>query len=138
VLAGSLSDLLDGALGRRLRATSATGRLLDPVADKVFVLAVVATLCWEGSVEIWQMALVGARDLAVGIGSAWMFLREGPSAREKMLPTRLGKVTTAAQCVFVVSVLAFGVVVLPLFVVTAICSFVAAGDYVRRYVTGRT
>ena len=38
IIAAALSDLADGASSRQLQVTSSTGRFLDPVADKVFVL----------------------------------------------------------------------------------------------------
>src|SRR5205809_7088713 len=53
VAAGALSDLADGALSRQLHAASAVGRILDPVADKALVLAVVVTLLVQGTLRPW-------------------------------------------------------------------------------------
>src|SRR4051812_46302511 len=41
--AAALTDFLDGWLARRVHATSKWGALLDPIADRVFVLTVVGT-----------------------------------------------------------------------------------------------
>src|SRR5437899_600767 len=62
VLLAALTDLADGAVSRCLRATGTSGRILDPVADKVFVLSVVVTLLFEERLRLWQVALIGQRD----------------------------------------------------------------------------
>ena len=49
VVAGA-TEFLDGAPSRLGHVSGAMGRLLDPIADKVFVLAVLATLMAEGRV----------------------------------------------------------------------------------------
>lgn len=136
VVAGAASDLLDGLLSRRLHATSAAGRLLDPVADKLFVFSVVGTLWWQEQIALWQLALVGIRDLATLAGSAWMFLREGWAARGEMTPKFSGKITTAVQFVFLLSVLYYETVMHSLFAITVVCSCWAAVDYVTRYARG--
>ena len=42
------SPFLDSYLARRLRQTSALGRVLDPVADRLYILAVVVGLALRG------------------------------------------------------------------------------------------
>ena len=44
VLVAALSDAFDGFAARRLHAESDTGQLLDPIADRTFVLLVAGTL----------------------------------------------------------------------------------------------
>lgn len=105
VLAAAVTDLLDGASGRLFRACSTTGRVLDPVADKVFVAAVVVTLLGEGVLAWWELALVGLRDLAVFVGAAGGFLLRDWDAFRRMSPTPLGKAATAAQFVFLLVLL---------------------------------
>jgi len=71
VAAAAASDLVDGAISRKFYGTSALGRLLDPIADKTFLLMVVGTLWMEGSLALWQVALLGLREwvaLAIGMG----------------------------------------------------------------------
>src|SRR5262249_33091889 len=68
VLVATLTDLLDGASGRLLGACSTTGRVLDPIADKVFLTSVVVTLLVERMLEVGEVVLVGLRDLAVLAG----------------------------------------------------------------------
>src|SRR5262245_33205597 len=94
VIAAALSDLLDGDVRRWLHAVSPVGRTLEPVADKVFVLAVVGTLMYEGWLEVWEVILVGVRDLAVLAGAGWALVGRDWSAFGRMAPTGLGKATT--------------------------------------------
>ena len=63
VFAAALSDALDGASSRWLRAASHTGRMLDPIADKAFVLGVVGTLLCEEMLGWREVILLSLRDL---------------------------------------------------------------------------
>lgn len=75
-IAALLSDVLDGALARRLGASSETGRLLDSWADLLIALVSFAgaTLLWPDTMreEAGYFALVLA---ALVIPNAWGLLR---------------------------------------------------------------
>lgn len=75
-IAALLSDVLDGALARRLGASSETGRLLDSWADLLIALVAFAgaTLLWPDTMreEAGYFALVLA---ALVIPNAWGLLR---------------------------------------------------------------
>lgn len=47
--AAAVSDWLDGYLARRLKLGSPLGRMLDPIADKLLVGALLVVLAWNGS-----------------------------------------------------------------------------------------
>jgi len=67
-LAACVSDFLDGWLARRHGATSALGQLLDPMADKLIVAAVLIMLAAEPPeprVPAWMAVVIVARELAV-------------------------------------------------------------------------
>jgi CDP-diacylglycerol---glycerol-3-phosphate 3-phosphatidyltransferase len=49
------SDWLDGYLARKWNQTSPLGRMLDPIADKLLVGLLIATLAWDGSLSAWDM-----------------------------------------------------------------------------------
>lgn len=49
------SDWLDGYLARKWNQSSPLGRMLDPIADKLLVGLVIATLAWDGSLSGWDM-----------------------------------------------------------------------------------
>ena len=60
-----ISDLLDGMLARRLDSVSEVGKILDPLADKIFVGLVVITMAAYGLIPIWFLAIIIARDLII-------------------------------------------------------------------------
>ena len=59
------TDQVDGWLARRSGTSSSLGKLLDPVADKVLVLAALVMLIGEGVAPAWMVALVVAREILV-------------------------------------------------------------------------
>ncbi|MBI2982725.1 MAG: CDP-alcohol phosphatidyltransferase family protein [Chloroflexi bacterium] len=63
--AAALTDALDGALARKLRASSALGAFLDPLADKVLVLGTLGGLLARGAVDPLPVGLILVREIAV-------------------------------------------------------------------------
>jgi phosphatidylglycerophosphate synthase len=127
VLAG-LTDVADGASARLLGAGSRAGRILDPIADRVFLLGVVATLVFEGSLGITEAVLIGLRDGVMLAGAGWLLTRGDWARFGRLRPRLLGKLTTAAQLLFLLLVICRQR--LPLvFLGTAVLSGLAALDY---------
>ena len=56
----AFSDWIDGYLARAWNQGSAFGRMLDPIADKLLVGILIATLAWDGSFSGWDMVPVSA------------------------------------------------------------------------------
>lgn len=69
--AAGVSDFLDGYLARRWNQTTRLGRLLDPAADRLLTLAVVAGLGWREVIPWWLVAALVARDVLVGAALWW-------------------------------------------------------------------
>jgi len=59
------TDQADGWLARRRGTSSPLGKLLDPVADKVLVLAALVMLIGEGVAPAWMVALIVVREILV-------------------------------------------------------------------------
>jgi phosphatidylglycerophosphate synthase len=129
VLVAVVTDVFDGAASRWLHATSTTGRILDPVADKVFILSAVGTLVWEGTLGLGEAVLVGLRDLTVLAGGAWLWFRQGQPGLRGMAPTLLGKVVTGAQFGFFLVLLLYPAGAFFWMVPTVILSGLAAVHY---------
>jgi CDP-diacylglycerol--glycerol-3-phosphate 3-phosphatidyltransferase len=88
------TDQVDGWLARRRNETSAFGSLLDPIADKVLVLAALVMLIAEGVAPAWMIAAIVAREIAVS------GLRLAALERGVVIGARdLGKLKTWAQTV---------------------------------------
>ena len=58
-----ISDYVDGYLARRLHQTSKLGEILDPVADRLYILSTVIGLAWRDIIPWWLAILLPARDL---------------------------------------------------------------------------
>lgn len=86
------TDWLDGRIARRRGTTSSLGSLLDPIADKVLVLAVLVMLIEDGIWPAWMVAAIVARELLVS------GLRLAAIERGIVMAARdLGKLKTWAQ-----------------------------------------
>ena len=57
-----ISDFADGYLARRLNQTSKVGEILDPVADRLYILSTVLGLAVRGIIPWWVAILLPARD----------------------------------------------------------------------------
>ena len=88
------TDQIDGWLARRRGTSSALGKLLDPVADKVLVLAALVMLVGAGVAPAWMIALIVVREVLVS------GLRLAAVERGVVLGARdLGRVKTWAQAI---------------------------------------
>jgi len=100
-LAG-FSDGLDGYLAVRFNWSTRLGGLLDPAADKLLITGMFITLAWTGHIPVWLAAVVIFRDVVIVIGAlAYNFIVK-PVPGE---PTRISKLNTALQMLFVLFVL---------------------------------
>jgi CDP-diacylglycerol--glycerol-3-phosphate 3-phosphatidyltransferase len=88
------TDWFDGRIARRRGVTSRLGSLLDPIADKVLVLAVLVMLIEDGVWGGWMVAAIVARELLVS------GLRLAAIERGVVIAARdLGKLKTWAQAI---------------------------------------
>jgi cardiolipin synthase len=65
--AAGFTDWLDGYLARRWHQTSRVGQMLDPVADRLYILAVVACLALRELVPWWLVLGLVARDVMIAL-----------------------------------------------------------------------
>jgi cardiolipin synthase len=102
-LAVGISDVLDGFLARRFGWQSWIGSLLDPVADKLFLVCAFVALGVTGLMPWWLIALVMLRDVVIVAGATAYHHLVEPVAGA---PTLLGKASTVAQVLLVLVLLA--------------------------------
>jgi phosphatidylglycerophosphate synthase len=128
VAAASLSDWLDGWLARRRDHATSWGALLDPIADKTFVLSALVTFLIEGALSLGQFLIILSRDVATAIGFivAWLM----PSLRAKEFKARYpGKIVTVLQLLVMFALLLAPRAVWWLVLATGIASVIAIADY---------
>lgn len=67
-----ISDLLDGYFARSRNEISELGKIIDPIADKAAVIAIVLVLLIQNVIPIWYVILVIARDIAILAGGIYL------------------------------------------------------------------
>ena len=128
ILVASFSDFLDGWLARRSDRTSRLGALLDPVADRLFVVAVVLSYLADGKLDVWHVLALLFRDVMSLVG--WFVARNVSWLREIPFRARWpGKVVTALQFVVFLAVLVAPSAVTPLVVAAFVLGVIATADY---------
>jgi cardiolipin synthase len=124
----SLTDFLDGWLARRTQGASRFGALLDPIADRCFVLGVVLAYIMGHQLAAWQAVAIMFRDVMSIIG--WIVARSVSWLRPIMFTARpIGKVVTVAQLAAFLAVLLAPSWVNALVVIVAVLGVIATADY---------
>jgi CDP-diacylglycerol--glycerol-3-phosphate 3-phosphatidyltransferase len=103
ILGAAFTDFLDGYIARHHNLVSRLGALIDPVADRAFVVTAFVTYVLEGALSPWQFFIVLVRDVSTLIG--YFIARAVPSLRGVEFKARLpGKLVTALQLAVLVAV----------------------------------
>ena len=101
-LVAALSDSLDGYLARRQGWITVTGAFLDPLADKLLLIASFVTLTWLKALPFWITAVVFSRDVMLIVGALLIHMVGG---RIYPHPTWAGKAATFFQILTVLTAL---------------------------------
>lgn len=91
----SLTDYIDGYIARKYNQVSDFGKFLDPLADKLLVIAAMVMFCEWGVFPAWalmivltrEFAVTGLRLVAVGNGTV---IAAGKSGKFKTASTMIG------------------------------------------------
>ncbi|MCU0277272.1 MAG: CDP-alcohol phosphatidyltransferase family protein [Candidatus Nanopelagicales bacterium] len=67
LMVSGFTDWLDGYLARKWNQISRVGQLLDPVADRLYILATLVGLLLRGIVPLWFVVLLVSRDLLLAV-----------------------------------------------------------------------
>jgi phosphatidylglycerophosphate synthase len=130
------TDFLDGWLARRTNTTTRWGALVDPIADRIFVLVAIATYVLNGALSLGAMLLFLARDIATALG--FFVARAVPSLREVEFKARFpGKIVTVLQLATLLALVLGARPLTPYIAVVALASVVAIADYTRALVRAR-
>jgi cardiolipin synthase (CMP-forming) len=89
-----LSDAVDGALARMRGERTPLGSFLDPLADKLLLVATFIVYTYLGWIPVWMFVAVLSRDTIILLGWSIVFVLTG---NKKIEPRILGKATTALQ-----------------------------------------
>lgn len=104
IAVAGFTDFLDGWLARRQHTASSMGALIDPIADRVFVLTALSVYLYDGIITTPEYFIVLSRDFATAVG--FLVARVVPWLRPAVFQARmLGKTVTVLQLTLLVVVL---------------------------------
>jgi cardiolipin synthase len=70
LFAAGASDWLDGKIARALNQQTRLGQLLDPAADRLYIVATIVALAIRAIIPWWLVGVLVARELALGVALA--------------------------------------------------------------------
>jgi CDP-diacylglycerol---glycerol-3-phosphate 3-phosphatidyltransferase len=99
----SATDAVDGYLARSRGSVTTFGKLMDPIADKLLIIAALVALVSLGRLEAWVAMVIIAREFAVTV------LRVAAGSQQGVVisASSWGKVKTACQVLMVMLLIAF-------------------------------
>jgi cardiolipin synthase len=139
-----ISDSLDGYIARTWRQQTTLGTFLDPIADKLLMVATFATLALLNALPVSLTIILIARDIILSLFIGTVLFTTG---RRLPGPTLLGRAAVFSQMLTVVLGLVFYVfegwpvpeslrpfMLLPTFIVTALLAVAAGLHYIYQIV----
>jgi CDP-diacylglycerol--glycerol-3-phosphate 3-phosphatidyltransferase len=98
----SLTDAIDGYLARTRNSVTTFGKLMDPLADKLLIIAALVVLVSLNRLDAWVAMVIIAREFAVTV------LRVAVGAQQGVVipASSLGKLKTAFQVAMVIALIA--------------------------------
>lgn len=128
IIIAAVTDVMDGWMARRENGSTLTGALIDPFADRVFVLAAVSAYLIAGWLTTPQFLVFLARDIATAVG--FVVARFIPGLTASAFRARaLGKSVTVLQMALLLAVLQWPAAVQLLIIMIGILSAISIVDY---------
>lgn len=122
-----LSDFFDGIVARRI-VKSRAGAVLDPVADKIFMLTSFVTVGVAGALAWWEVLLLLCRDIAAGFGFLYSIAIRHPTTVSARTG---GKWVTVGQFLTLLAFVLSSPLTRPLAWITIVLAAYAIWDYWR-------
>ena len=67
LMASGITDYLDGKIARTMGLESRLGQLLDPIADRLYILTTILGLAWRDIIPWWLVGILVAREAFMAI-----------------------------------------------------------------------
>jgi len=67
LLVSGASDWLDGVIARRMHQVTRLGQMLDPAADRLFILVTLVGLAWRDIIPTWLVVVLVLRDVVLAV-----------------------------------------------------------------------
>jgi cardiolipin synthase (CMP-forming) len=133
----AVSDGLDGWLAKRFNWQSHLGKILDPLADKLLLVALFLAATWINLLPWWLTAVAVGRDVMIGFGAVIYRFWFGPLHGR---PTIVSKINTGMQLAVALAAILGAATGMPtremvtaLAVLTLITTIISGADYLSRF-----
>ncbi len=94
IILGGITDYLDGYFARKFKLKSKIGAILDPLADKIFIIIPFVWLCKNEVIPFWSLSIILIREF---------FISAFRGTRDNGLPAKkIGKYKTFLQFISLV------------------------------------
>ncbi|KRE41495.1 CDP-alcohol phosphatidyltransferase family protein [Knoellia sp. Soil729] len=67
LMASGVTDYLDGKIARHYGLVSRVGQLLDPIADRLYIVTTLVGLAWRDIIPWWLVAVLFAREAFMAV-----------------------------------------------------------------------
>lgn len=135
IIAG-ISDVLDGSIARKYKLITKLGVVLDPIADKMMIFAVLISYTIEKIIPLWIIIAIGVKEIVQILGGGILYLYKG----KQVVPSnKFGKIATVS---FYAATLSVVFKISPelselLFIVTVVVNILAFINYLNIYINKR-
>ena len=126
--AASLTDAIDGYIARARGSITTFGKLMDPIADKLLIVAALIALVSLGRLDAWVAMVIIAREFAVTV----LRVAVGTQQGVVIAASWLGKAKTVTQVAMVMALITAGskpLWVTLLVYVTVLVTVLSGADY---------
>lgn len=135
IIAG-ISDVLDGKIARKYDLITKLGIVLDPIADKMMIFAVLISYTVERIIPIWILIAIGLKELVMILGGIILYFHKG----KQVVPSNIyGKMATVSFYVATLVTVSNTSIRLSevLFTITVVINVLAFINYLKIYIDKR-
>ena len=68
-----ITDVVDGAIARKFNFITDFGKLMDPLADKLTQISVLATLMFKNLIPVWILVIVIVKEAVMIAGASFLY-----------------------------------------------------------------
>lgn len=138
-LVTALSDFVDGYIAKKRGMESLPGKIIDPVADRIFIISSFLAVYFgpmEDTMSLWLLILVVLQDILLGLLGITTFILKGQTILRVSIP---GKIATLSQELFIPLVLlnnimGYGFSLLPFEIVVATTSLISGSHHLWMWI----
>ena len=101
-LVAGLTDVLDGYIARKYNLITKFGTAMDPLADKLMLLAALASLGIKGFLPVWLVILMFVKEAIMILVGLYMYFRK----EKYVVPAnKFGKIATLVFSIAIMAIL---------------------------------